>query len=419
MEDRLARDELSVFLESGIYRFQNSNFIFVDPVRVLNLSYSRFRVSPSGYYRRFFDHVKKGLDNRDCLLNARKRKRKEKKSRCLNEKELAADQRHQVTKPLLLKAHGSLLQATDLLSVMGSLNREIDSSAGSRWVELPNDHQSLIEHGGVWQAPLYEITLKLPESSPSIEVAGSSFKNRVVPLFNNLVVNETLNEVEAEFLDHQYILPRESCFYMSDLRMVHNLIPATASSGFSLIVIDPPWENGSAQQKSKYPTLPNRYFLALPIKKLSHSKGALVALWVTNREKFHRFIELELFPSWGVTHISTFYWLKVKADASLISDLDLFHHRPYECLLLGYCHGEDDIEDLKILEQTVPKDQVIISIPGDYSRKPPIGELLQEYVPGPTLGRCIELFAREMTPGWLSWGNEPLHFQESQHFTRT
>lgn len=27
---------------------------------------------------------------------------------------------------------------------------------------------------------------------------------------------------------------------------------ATASSGFSLIVVDPPWENGSAQQKSKY-----------------------------------------------------------------------------------------------------------------------------------------------------------------------
>lgn len=39
-------------------------------------------------------------------------------------------------------------------------------------------------------------------------------KHRVVPLFNNLVVNETSDEVEAEFLDHQYILPRESCFYM-------------------------------------------------------------------------------------------------------------------------------------------------------------------------------------------------------------
>lgn len=32
--------------------------------------------------------------------------------------------------------------------------------------------------------------------------------------------------------------------------------------------------------------------------------------------------------------------LQVKSDGSLISDLDLFHHRPYECLLIGYCHGE-------------------------------------------------------------------------------
>ncbi|XP_011649609.1 methyltransferase-like protein 2 [Cucumis sativus] len=416
MEDRcLARDELSVFLESGIYRFVDSRFIFVDPVRVLNRSYSRFRVSPAGYYSRFFDYERKGLENKDCLSYGKKRKRKEKKLRCLNEKECAADQRHQVAKPLLLKAYELLLQATDLLSVTRSLNRESGSSEGRN---LPSDHQLLIEHGRIWQAPLYEITLKLPEHDQSSEVGGSSFKDRVVPLFNNLVVNETSDEVEAEFLDHQYILPRESCFYMSDLRQVHNLIPAKASSGFSLILIDPPWENGSAQQKSKYPTLPNRYFLALPIKKLSHGKGALVALWVTNREKFHRFIDLELFPAWGVVHISTYYWLKVKADGSLISDLDLFHHRPYECLLLGYCYGED-VQDVKILDQTLPKDRVIISIPGDYSRKPPIAELLQEYVPGPKPGRCIELFAREMNPGWLSWGNEPLHFQESQYFTRT
>lgn len=30
----------------------------------------------------------------------------------------------------------------------------------------------------------------------------------------------------------------------------------------------------------------------------------------------------------------------MKADGSLINDLDLFHHRPYECLLLGHCHRE-------------------------------------------------------------------------------
>lgn len=80
----------------------------------------------------------------------------------------------QVAKPLLLKAHESLLQATDLLKLMSSLNREFDSSARSRWLELSNDHQSLIEHGQVWQAPLYEITLKLPESDQSSEVGGWS-----------------------------------------------------------------------------------------------------------------------------------------------------------------------------------------------------------------------------------------------------
>lgn len=32
--------------------------------------------------------------------------------------------------------------------------------------------------------------------------------------------------------------------------------------------------------------------------------------------------------------------LQVKANGSLICDLNLFHHRPYECLLLGYTGGE-------------------------------------------------------------------------------
>lgn len=57
--------------------------------------------------------------------------------------------------------------------------------------------------------------------------------------------------------------------------------------------------------------MPNRYFLSIPIKQLSHTDGALVALWVTNREKLRDFVEKELFPAWGVTHVATFFWLKV------------------------------------------------------------------------------------------------------------
>lgn len=110
----------------------------------------------------------------------------------------------------------------------------------------------------------------------------------------------------------------------------------------------------------RYPTLPSRYFLSLPIKQLAHKDGALVALWVTNREKLRTFVEKELFPAWGVTHMATFHWLKVtshfsspfqynntvlcvlqvREDGTLICDLDLFHHRPYETLLLGYCKSK-------------------------------------------------------------------------------
>jgi hypothetical protein len=61
----------------------------------------------------------------------------------------------------------------------------------------------------------------------------------------------------------------------------------------------------------RYPTLPNWYFLSLPIKQLAHPDGALVALWMTNREKLHNFVQKELFPSWGVSHEATYYWLKV------------------------------------------------------------------------------------------------------------
>ena len=45
-----------------------------------------------------------------------------------------------------------------------------------------------------------------------------------------------------------------------------------------------------------------------------------------------------------------------------------------------------------------------------------IVDLLLEHAPGPKPSRCIELFAREMTAGWISWGNDPLHFQESKYF---
>lgn len=39
-------------------------------------------------------------------------------------------------------------------------------------------------------------------------------EERAFKVFNSLVVNETEEEVEAEFSNRRYIMPRKSCFYM-------------------------------------------------------------------------------------------------------------------------------------------------------------------------------------------------------------
>ncbi|KAL8172005.1 hypothetical protein V2J09_023809 [Rumex salicifolius] len=418
--------QLNGFLDNGIYRLDSSNAVFIDPVRILNRNYTRFRVSPSSYYSRFFDS--EIADDGDevkakVLNNPRKRRRRKPKARAFNEKEQLADQRHQDARHALMDAHKSLLGANQLLKLIRGLRGDDNNGCECRELNLSRPENSFVELGSVWQAPMFEIKLKYNETAKQLNNGGTidiqDEYGSVLPIFNTSILNDTKTDLEAEFLGTEYIIPRESRFYMSDLQQMRNLIrDDPEGSGFNLIVVDPPWENGSAVQKSKYPTLPNRYFLSLPIKQLIHPEGALVALWVTNREKFRGFVETELFPAWGVKYAATLYWLKVKADGSLICDPDLFHHRPYECLLLGYSYKKMLGSEQPPIPKPLKDNQIIISIPGDYSRKPPIGEFLLEHAPGPKPGRCIELFARELFAGWTSWGNEPLHFQDSRYFCR-
>ncbi|PSS19779.1 Methyltransferase-like protein [Actinidia chinensis var. chinensis] len=89
---------------------------------------------------------------------------------------------------------------------------------------LPSVEQSFVELGSVWQAPLYEITLNFPQCSEPTQDGGSpivqSHGQKVIPMFNNLIVNETSGDAEAEFLNSKFIMPRKSCFYMRNLIVV-------------------------------------------------------------------------------------------------------------------------------------------------------------------------------------------------------
>lgn len=181
MADCEKTNQLSMFQKSGIYRFENSNAVFIDPVRVLNRSYTRFKVSPSAYYSRFFESGNSTADLFRVLKNSRKRKRKEKKPQPLNEREQIANQRHQEARVLLLKAHEALLGNVDLLETLRNLRS--DEPSGGTSVE-----QSFVELGSVWQAPLYEITLNFHQDGNPNQVSqnGSGF------FLKNLKVNSCL-----------------------------------------------------------------------------------------------------------------------------------------------------------------------------------------------------------------------------------
>ncbi|XP_020257950.1 methyltransferase-like protein 2 [Asparagus officinalis] len=419
MEGNEVSSNLSAFLNSGIYHLDGSNVVFVDPVRILNGCYTRFRLSGSAYYSRSFKSNIKAQAVEDAIdsSNSKKKKRKRKRNSCrvLNERETAAENRHQGVRPLLLNAHNALLEVTDLLRFLPNIMKGEEDS----FCDMRGEEQNFMDLASHSQSSHYEICLCSGSRDTKEEGEGSLHDyGRTVPLFSNLISNHLTDEIECEFLSRRYIVPCRSCFYTSDLRQVRDLIPAQSDLGFNLIVIDPPWENGSVHQKAMYPTLPNRYFLYLPVKELAHSEGALVALWMTNREKHRIFVEKELFPAWGVAHVTVLYWLKVKPDGSLIGELDLFHHRPYESLLVGYVNTKTaDLEDPPPAFRYLQNNQVFISIPGAYSRKPPLGKLIGDHIPGPKPAKCLELFARELVAGWTSWGNEPLRFQDAKYFT--
>ncbi|XP_020548319.1 methyltransferase-like protein 2 isoform X4 [Sesamum indicum] len=331
-------DRLSAFSKSGIYRFDDANAFFVDPVRVLNRCYTRFRVSPSAYYSRFFPSSIFSTGNYNNVpKNSGKRKRREKekkKSQALNLREQMADRRHQEVRVALLKAHEALLGASQVLETLRNLRDDVEERGGDSI--LRENELDFVGLGSVWQAPFYEIVLKVNEDEAAVENAGFCVivcmyeldnviicicicKRQVVSRiikkwFRFLKPTSPMRQVMIWRLSYwttSTFCPRiVASTWKSDLRQIHNLIPAESDCGFNLILIDPPWENSSAHQKLKYPTLPNRYFLSLPIKQLTHTAGALVALWVTNREKLRNFVENELFPKWGVKYATTFYWLK-------------------------------------------------------------------------------------------------------------
>ncbi|KAF5673812.1 mt-a70 family [Fusarium heterosporum] len=182
---------------------------------------------------------------------------------------------------------------------------------------------------------------------------------------------------------------------------------------FDLVVLDPPWPNRSARRKTdKYATVSNldeMSNLLLQIPLASHlAPDALVAVWITNKHSIQNFLTSPtgLFAAWGLELVAEWTWLKVAATGEPLFDIESTWRKPWEKLIVAKRIGDKKPDALK------PK--VIVAVPDVHSRKPNLRGLFQDVLGKECLG--LEIFARNLTAGWWSWGDDVLRFQQPQHW---
>uniref|UniRef100_A0A2K6LSB9 Methyltransferase 4, N6-adenosine n=1 Tax=Rhinopithecus bieti TaxID=61621 RepID=A0A2K6LSB9_RHIBE len=194
----------------------------------------------------------------------------------------------------------------------------------------------------------------------------------------------SLNEMEhqtLQLLEEDTSVTEQDLFFsflLSDISCMQPLLNYRKT--FDVIVIDPPWQNKSVKRSNRYSYLSPLQIKQIPIPKLA-APNCLLVTWVTNRQKHLRFIKEELYPSWSVEVVAEWHWVKITNSGEFVFPLDSPHKKPYEGLILG-----------RVQEKTVLKDYI----------KPD--------------GEYLELFARNLQPGWTSWGNEVLKFQHVDYF---
>ncbi|XP_069424425.1 N(6)-adenine-specific methyltransferase METTL4 isoform X5 [Ovis canadensis] len=185
---------------------------------------------------------------------------------------------------------------------------------------------------------------------------------------------------------------------------------------YDVIVIDPPWQNKSVKRSNRYSYLSPLQIKQIPVPKLA-APSCLVVTWVTNRQKHLRFVKEELYPSWSVEVVAEWHWVKITSSGEFVFPLDSPHKKPYEGLILGRVREKAALllRNADVKELPIPDHKLIVSVPCMlHSHKPPLAEVLKDYIKPE--GECLELFARNLQPGWTSWGNEVLKFQHMDYF---
>ncbi|XP_016066979.1 PREDICTED: methyltransferase-like protein 4 [Miniopterus natalensis] len=328
-----------------------------------------------------------------------------KRKRCVfNQGELDAMEYHEKIRGLILDGSSQIIQEGLKSGFLHPLSEKqdkcnepitlpLDTCNLSQLCEMAKHFPSLNE--------MELLTLQLMENDMSVTEQD---------LFSRIVENNSRFTKMITLMGQKYLVPPKSSFLLSDISCIRPLLNCRKT--YDVIVIDPPWQNKSVKRSNRYSYLSSLQIKQIPIPKLA-APNCLVITWVTNRQKHLRFVKEELYPSWSVEVVAEWHWLKITNSGEFVFPLDSPHKKPYEVLILGRVQDKTALPLRNMLP--IPDHKLIVSVPCTlHSHKPPLAEVLKDYIKPD--GECLELFARNLQPGWTSWGNEVLKFQHVDYF---
>ena len=182
---------------------------------------------------------------------------------------------------------------------------------------------------------------------------------------------------------------------------------------FELILLDPPWPNASASRKKAYGTknIHSCQALLLGMDLDTHTQpGGFLAMWVTNKASIRRLAlgAGGLFQAWNVALVEEWTWLKVTSNGEPVTPLDGLWKKPYEILLIARA-PDNPLAVAQPASEVVRR--IFIGVPDLHSRKPCLKESFGRLLFGDRDDFvALEVFARHLVKGWMSWGDEVLKY---------
>lgn len=265
-------------------------------------------------------------------------------------------------------------------------------------------------------------TLSEPLTLSADVTPGVHACSNIRDIANKLVHNPYPAPMSLQYSQTSYMIPPSASFIfskiseatapafsMAALTMYPEPSATTGPGQFDFILLDPPWENRSVRRSAKYKTTRDAYPMDVVRNILAQhiAPGGLVACWVTNKASV-RDAALEAFVTWDLQLVEEWAWLKTTVHGVTVTEIEGVWRKPYEVLLLG--RRVDESEGFSANERR----RVIVAVPDLHSRKPNLKALIESMLP--VHYRALEVFARNLTAGWLAWGDEVLKFNWEGHW---